>query len=60
MKRPGTTIDLSVHQVIDGRESLGRAGNRIYEAIEAVASGAKTESSGYVRAMDVHVTGPVI
>ena len=47
---------------MDGRESLGRAGTRIYEGIETVASGAKTkaEISGYVQAMDIYVTGPVI
>ena len=35
---------------------------RIYEAIESVTSGARTkaEISGYVQAMDIHVTGPVI
>jgi altronate dehydratase large subunit len=55
-------MDLSVHQVMDGRESLGQAGTRIYEAIETVASGTRTkaEVSGYVQAMDIYVTGPVI
>jgi altronate dehydratase large subunit len=55
-------MDLSVHQVMDGRESLGQAGTRIYEAIETVASGTgtKAEISGYVQAMDIYVTGPVI
>ncbi len=55
-------IDLSVHQVMDGRQSLDRAGTRIYEGIETVASGTKTkaEISGYVQAMDIYVTGPVI
>jgi altronate dehydratase large subunit len=55
-------MDLSVHQVMDGRESLGQAGTRIYEEIETVASGTKTkaEISGYVQAMDIYVTGPVI
>jgi len=55
-------MDLSVHQVMDGRESLGQAGSRIYEAIETVASGTRTkaEISGYVQAMDIYVTGPVI
>jgi hypothetical protein len=35
---------------------------RIYEAIETVASGTRTkaEISGYVQAMDIYVTGPVI
>jgi hypothetical protein len=55
-------MDLSVHRVMDGSESLGRAGTRIYEEIETVASGTKTkaEISGYVQAMDIYVTGPVI
>jgi altronate dehydratase large subunit len=55
-------MDISVHQIMDGRESLGQAGTRIYEAIEAVASGSKTkaEISGYFQAMDIYVTGPVI
>ncbi len=55
-------MDLSVHQVMDGGESLGQAGQRIYETIEAVAAGTRTkaEVSGYVQAMDIYVTGPVI
>jgi len=55
-------MDLSVHQVMDGGESLGQAGRRIYQAIEAVAAGTRTkaEISGYVQAMDIYVTGPVI
>jgi len=55
-------IDLSVHQVMDGRVSLGRAGEQIYESIETVASGTKTKAEicGYVQAMDIYVTGPVI
>ncbi len=55
-------IDLSVHQVMDGDESLASAGRRIYDAIEKTSSGTKTkaEISGYVQAMDIYVTGPVI
>ncbi len=55
-------MDLSVHQVMDGRESLGQAGTQIYEEIETVASGTKTkvEISEYVQAMDIYITGPVI
>ena len=55
-------MDISVHQVMDGTESLGQAGTRIYEAIETVASGTSTkaEISGYVQAMDIYVNGPVI
>ncbi len=55
-------MDLSVHQVMDGGETLGHAGGRIYDTIETVASGTRTkaEISGYVQAMDIYVTGPVI
>lgn len=55
-------MDLSVHEIMDGGETLGQAGQRIYEAIGDVASGTRTkaEISGYVQAMDIYVTGPVI
>ena len=47
---------------MDGEESLADAGRRIYDAVEYTASGTKTkaEISGYVQAMDIYVTGPVI
>ncbi len=55
-------MDMSVHEVMDGDETLNQAGSRIYDAIETVANGAQTkaEISGYVQAMDIYVTGPVI
>jgi altronate dehydratase large subunit len=55
-------MDLSVHGVMDGDESLKQAGNRIYEKLLETASGVatKAEVSGYVQAMDIYVTGPVI
>ena len=55
-------MDLSVHQVMDGDESLAEAGTRIYDAVKDTASGTKTkaEISGYVQAMDIYVIGPVI
>ncbi len=55
-------MDISVHQIMDGGETLGQAGERIYRTIADVASGTKTkaEISGYVQAMDIYVTGPVI
>jgi altronate dehydratase large subunit len=55
-------MDLSVHGVMDGDESLKQAGNRIYEKLIETASGVETkaEVSGYVEAMDIYVTGPVI
>jgi altronate dehydratase large subunit len=55
-------MDLSVHGVMDGEESLKQAGQRVYERIIETASGVETkaEVSGYVQAMDIYVTGPVI
>lgn len=55
-------MDLSVHEVMDGDESLEQAGDRIYQKIEETASGVdtKAEVSGYSQAMDIYVTGPVI
>ncbi len=55
-------MDLSVHGVMDGEESLQQAGQRIFEKMIETASGAatKAEVSGYVQAMDIYVTGPVI
>ena len=55
-------MDLSVHGVMDGEESLKQAGQRVYESIIETASGVETkaEVSGYVQAMDIYVTGPVI
>ena len=55
-------IDLSVHGVMDGEESLNDAGDRLYEQVLQTASGVETkaEINGYVQAMDVYVTGPVI
>jgi altronate dehydratase large subunit len=55
-------MDLSVHGVMSGEESLDKAGQRIIEQILKTASGegTKAEISGYVQAMDIYVTGPVI
>lgn len=55
-------MDLSVHGVMDGDESLRQAGQRIYGKILETASGVETkaEISGYAQAMDIYVTGPVI
>jgi altronate dehydratase large subunit len=55
-------MDISVHGVMDGDESLLRAGDRIYEKMLETASGVETkaEVSGYAQAMDIYVTGPVI
>jgi altronate dehydratase len=55
-------MDLSVHGVMDGAESLKQAGSRISERLIEPASGVETtpEVPGYVQAMDIYVTGPVI
>ena len=55
-------MDVSVHGVMDGDESLLQAGDRVYEKILETASGVETkaEVSGYAQAMDIYVTGPVI
>jgi altronate dehydratase large subunit len=55
-------MDLSVHGIMAGDESLQEAGQRIIEKIIETASGVETkaEVSGYVQAMDIYVTGPVI
>jgi altronate dehydratase large subunit len=55
-------MDLSVSGIIEGSESIPEAGNRLVSSILEVASGVKTraEITGYTRAMDIYVTGPVI
>lgn len=55
-------MDLCVAEVIDGGESLTDAAGRIFEKLLQTASGAwtKAESSGYTRAMDIFMTGPLI
>ena len=55
-------IDMSVAGVIDGSESLPQAGQRIFSEIVRVAGGkpTKAEISGYTKAMDIYVLGPVI
>jgi len=55
-------MDLSVSGVMSGELTLEQAGELMYAKIEETASGALTraELSGYVQAMDIYVTGPVI
>jgi altronate dehydratase large subunit len=55
-------MDLSVHGVMDGEESLQQAGQRVFAKMIETSSGVETkaEVSGYVQAMDIYVTGPVI
>lgn len=55
-------MDMSVVGVIEGSESLPEAGERLVKTLLETASGKKTraEITGYTRAMDIYVTGPVI
>lgn len=55
-------MDMSVAGIIDGTESIPQAGERLLARLVEVASGARTraEITGYTRAMDIYVTGPVI
>jgi altronate dehydratase large subunit len=55
-------MDLSVHGVMEGEESLVQAGGRVFDKIVETACGVETkaEVSGYAQAMDIYVTGPVI
>jgi len=55
-------MDLDVSGVMEGTESLPGAGRRIFLELLEVASGklTKAEISGYTKAMDIYMTGPVI
>lgn len=55
-------MDLSVHQVMDGEESLDQAATRIMDRMVETAGGAatKAELSGYAQAMGIYCIGPVI
>ena len=55
-------MDISVDGVMEGTESMPEAGRRVFDRMLEVASGTRTkaEISGYVKAMDIYVTGPVI
>ncbi len=55
-------MDVDVSAVMEGAETLPEAGKRIFEEILEVASGklTKAEISGYTRAMDIYMVGPVI
>lgn len=55
-------MDLDVSSVMEGKESLPEAGRRIFAEIMEVAAGklTKAEISGYTKAMDIYVVGPVI
>ncbi len=55
-------VDVNVSSILDGTETLQSAGKRIFTEIMEVASGRKTkaEISGYTKAMDIFMIGPVI
>jgi altronate dehydratase large subunit len=55
-------MDINVSSIIEGIETLPNAGKRIFQEILEVASGklTKAEISGYTKAMDIYVVGPVI
>jgi len=55
-------MDVDVSPVMEGAETLPDAGKRIFEEILEVASGklTKAEISGYTKAMDIYMVGPVI
>jgi len=55
-------MDMNVSPVMEGKETLPDAGNRIFREILDVASGklTKAEITGYVKAMDIYTVGPVI
>ena len=55
-------MDVDVSAVIEGKESLPEAGKRIFQEMLEVSSGrlTKAEISGYNKAMDIYVVGPVI
>lgn len=55
-------VDVNVSSILEGTETLPGAGKRIFEEILEVASGRKTkaEISGYTKAMDIYMIGPVI
>ena len=55
-------MDLNVSGIMQGTETLPAAGKGIYNDIIEVASGklTKAEISGYTKAMDIYMVGPVI
>ena len=55
-------IDVDVSAVMEGKESLPEAGKRIFREMLEVSSGrlTKAEISGYTKAMDIYMVGPVI
>jgi altronate dehydratase large subunit len=55
-------MDLDVSAVMEGKSMLPQEGERIFQEIISVSSGklTKAEISGYTKAMDIYMTGPVI
>ena len=55
-------MDFSVSSVMEGKETLEEAGERLLAALITIASGKRTkaEISGYTSSMDIYMIGPVI
>jgi altronate dehydratase large subunit len=55
-------MDLDVSAVMEGKSMLPQEGERIFQEIISVSSGklTKAEISGYTKAMDIYMLGPVI
>ena len=55
-------MDLDVSSIMEGVKTLPEAGKQIYQEIIEVASGklTKAEISGYNKAMDIYMVGPVL
>ncbi|MFX1553672.1 MAG: UxaA family hydrolase [Promethearchaeota archaeon] len=55
-------MDIDVSSIMEGTETLPRAGKRIFQEMMEVASGklTKAEICGYTKSMDIYVVGPVI
>jgi len=55
-------IDIDVSGIIEGRESILEAGNRIFKKILKVASRERTKAEilGYDKSVDIYTTGPII
>jgi len=55
-------MDVNVSALIDGKSTLAEESERIFNEILATVSGklTKAEITGYTKAMDIYMTGPVI
>ena len=55
-------IDMDLSGVIDGEDTLPNAGQKVFDRLLEVASGAQTKAEicGYCNSMDIFMNGPVI